>query len=169
MSFSNSVTNGCAGYTKGDLDYCAIEAISSTINTPTVKDIKRGLFMGLCMKKISDNSVITFVIIKLNEDIIAVNLRHFNILTVIIGTTDITETTYYKSSKSDQDKAFEKLSDILSELVDKNKVTTNKDIIDVEYYVIDKYNGVFKSVDELLKDMKQYKFSFKDGKIIHEC
>ncbi len=146
----SEISTGYSGIDIEKLKYCALEVVPKNIDNPTSADIKRGLFMGLCLRQLLDQSVVTFVLLKKDkESVAAINLKFFDIITIIMYDGEVSESNYYKALDVHQENAFEQLSDVLGTMVDQNRVTKNKDIIDVDSYIFDAYSTAFKDVDSL--------------------
>lgn len=141
------------------INLCAVEAVPSNIDAPKSTDIKRGMFVGICLHKLYDESVVTFILLKKNDsDIIALNLKHYGIVTIVVtDSNNVTEYRYYKATKQHQDEGFDFLSEILSTMIEQDKVIKNSEIIDTNLYIKKGYEELCVNIDELFPEDKKDK------------
>lgn len=147
---------GYKGCDPEKINLCAVELVPSNIDAPKATDIKRGMFIGICLHKLYNESVVTFILLKKNDsDIIAASLNYYNILTIAVAdSTKVSEYRYYKATKQHQDEGFDFLSDILATMIEQDKVIKNSEIIDTNLYVKKDYEELCVNINELFPEEK---------------
>lgn len=100
------------------------------------EDVERGLFKGIKVQINPETNVTTTYIILSNnkKDLVLMDLNYFDFLLIETFANTTREMVLYKGVKEDQDAAFNQTVALMSDMITEERVTADKDLINLESY-----------------------------------